>query len=503
MSAYATKIRYLNNVPLDSTYRNTIYFASADAQAAYFSGLASLQEENEITFIKDFSFEIASGYTYAQLEKCNYIMYQNSGSSKWYYGFVTNVEYVADYTTTITFEIDVIQTWLFECTLKECWIERQHSTTDVAGDNLLNENFDLGEYKYDNLGIPSIFTNNMQIGYSVAIGSDDMDVDNGVYGGIYSGLTLYEPVPVGIINDFLTQLQTDGQLDSLQNLFMFPAGLASDKNETPTPHEISFGKSWIALDGYVPKNKKMFTYPYVMFYVTDNEGTAANYRQEFFTDPDNATFEVVGAYSPNPAVIMYPTNYNGVAKNYNEKMIVSGYPQCAWSSDTYRAYLAQNAGKLINNTAMAVISAAAGAATGNPTAIAGSLGSVASTITSLRDASTMPDQARGTIDGSPLMAINAKGLQFFRAYIHADQARTIDDFWTMFGYPQNRVAIPNRTARSRFTYIKTNGCNIVGSVPYNHMDRIKSIYDAGITWWMSGNDIGNYSTNNAPISGGD
>ena len=34
-----TNVRILKNVPLDNTYRNTIYFSTASAQTAYFSTL--------------------------------------------------------------------------------------------------------------------------------------------------------------------------------------------------------------------------------------------------------------------------------------------------------------------------------------------------------------------------------------------------------------------------------------------------------------------------------
>lgn len=43
---------------------------------------------------------------------CNYLMFQNSGfGSKWFYAFITSVEYVNNAVTEITFEIDVMQTW--------------------------------------------------------------------------------------------------------------------------------------------------------------------------------------------------------------------------------------------------------------------------------------------------------------------------------------------------------------------------------------------------------
>lgn len=488
MSVFATRVRYLSNVPLDNSYANTIYFSDKNSQASYFSSLAVISEETEMTMIKDFNYVIASGYSYAQLQNVNYIMYQNSGiSDKWYYGFVTNIEYIADGTTNVTFEIDVLQTWHFDYTLKDCFIERQHSTTDEIGDNILAENLELGDYTYLSLGIPAGF-NDFKI-YAAYI-NDNYASDPQVYGNIYSGLVITEgDSNAGVFEDWLgNHLAT--YPDSVINIFMF-----SEPNEST----YSVDKQITNIDGYVPKNKKLFTYPYNMLYVTDNEGTSATFRFEFFNSQD-CQFQYTSILSPNPCVVMVPLNYNGLIQNVNEKMVIDNYPQCAWYSDTYQAYLAQNSTKITNNLVMGTIATAIGAATAQPTIAAGGLASIMSIMAQQADASVMPPQAKGQQNVNALFGIERKGTQFIRACIHADQAQSIDDFWTMYGYPMRKIGTPNRTARPNWTYIKTIGCNLTGGIPYNHIARIKQIYDNGITWWMNGANVGNYSLNNAPAS---
>lgn len=78
----------------------------------------------------------------------------------------------------------------------------------------------------------------------------------------------------------------------------------------------------------------------------------------------------------------------------------------------------------------------------------------------------------------------------------AEYARMIDDFFTMFGYVTKRNKIPNRNVRPHWTYTKTMGCTVTGSVPAPDMNKICSIYDNGITFWKKGSEVGNYSLDN-------
>src|SRR5699024_7281301 len=62
--------------------------------------------------------------------------------------------------STITFEIDPMQTWFEKASLKECFVEREHVNDDTFGKNLVPENLETGEYIYnDDMFLPAIVTN--------------------------------------------------------------------------------------------------------------------------------------------------------------------------------------------------------------------------------------------------------------------------------------------------------------------------------------------------------
>ena len=131
-----TNIKLLKECPLDNTYTNTLWFADKEKQTNYFLGLVkkhfyrcSYQRQS-----KSIRLEVR----YDDIYECNYLMYQNTGhGNKWFYAFITKIEYVNETTSEVFFEIDVMQTWMFDYTLKESFVEREHSETDNIGDNIV------------------------------------------------------------------------------------------------------------------------------------------------------------------------------------------------------------------------------------------------------------------------------------------------------------------------------------------------------------------------------
>ena len=74
----------------------------------------------------------------------------------------------------------------------------------------------------------------------------------------------------------------------------------------------------------------------------------------------------------------------------------------------------------------------------------------------------------------------------------------------MYGYATKEVMIPNITSRPHWNYIKTINANILPAnnscIPSDDLHRIRSVYDHGITFWHNGNEVGDYSFDNSPIS---
>ena len=96
------------------------------------------------------------------------------------------------------------------------------------------------------------------------------------------------------------------------------------------------------------------------------------------------------------------------------------------------------------------------------------------------------------------MANQIKGFQFFYAYIRAEFAQIIDNYFNVYGYATHRVKIPNRAIRPHWNYVKTQNVSLTGSVPADDMARLRQIYDNGVTFWRNGNEVGDYSLDNRP-----
>ncbi len=115
----------LNNVDLDPNYNYTIDFDNLQAQENYFDAKIS----NALSINDDYSYIVPNEpiKVYKNVDDLfgvNYLYYNNGG--KRYYAFITNKEYISATCTAITFKIDVYQTFMFDYSLDESFIEREH-----------------------------------------------------------------------------------------------------------------------------------------------------------------------------------------------------------------------------------------------------------------------------------------------------------------------------------------------------------------------------------------
>lgn len=499
-----TTIRLLKDVPLDNTYRNTIYFANVGNQTSYFSG------KTKYTFAAQSYQRVQKGTLRIgrkadDLYDCNYLMFQNSAyGNKWFYAFVTGVEYVNNETSEVSFEIDVMQTWHFDYNVKMSFVEREMSVSDKIGDNLVPENLEIGDYVYKDLGLTSLF-NLYQIVIAATFKEDLEDATGGMYGGVFSGLHYNVFSTWQSAASFIAKATKQNKANGIVSIFMLPVAFTSDFQSTmPEVFDIERDKQLSDIDGYVPKNNKLFTYPYNLLYVTNNEGNVANYAFEYFST-DKCNFNVSGAMCCTPECMLVPLNYKGVEKNYNEKLTIGNFPQCAYTVDTFKAWVAQNQNQLALNAINAIGQTAAGAAT--MYASGGTLGAgmtlsgvqqIGNLVAAVSDKSTLPPQARGGGGSIINMANQIKGFQFYYAHIRAEFARIIDDYFNAYGYATHRVKIPNRLWRPHWNYVKTVNVCLTGSVPADDMAKLRQIYDNGVTFWRNGDEVGNYALDNRP-----
>ena len=119
-----TNIKILK-VPLELSNKNQLTFSDKEEQFEYFDSLEKIELDSCNYQRKDnvimFPAHIDSIIEY------NYCMYQNSNySNKWFYAFITKMEYENNGTTKIYITTDVWQTWQFDLDFKESFVEREH-----------------------------------------------------------------------------------------------------------------------------------------------------------------------------------------------------------------------------------------------------------------------------------------------------------------------------------------------------------------------------------------
>ena len=498
-----TTIRLLKNCPLDTTYEHTIYFASESAQISYFQGLTKYTLTNQ-TYQRVQRGTMRVAYKAEDLYDCNYLMFQNSSfGSKWFYAFIKGVEYVNNVTSEITFELDVMQTWFFDYTLGQCFVEREHTSTDVIGEHTVPENLETGPYvttstghlKVSDLGVYILATETLEQPYWN---------EPGIVGGFpipcyWVSLSALSGFSVDVLKMILDLYASEGKAESIVAVFTAPYNMVSTRADIRTQ---TFACAPRTLN-YTPKNNKLYTYPYCC--LTANAlGQGVEMRYELFNG--TPTMKVRGGFGANMQVSCVPMGYAGQTENLEYSLSLKDFPICAWVTGYFQNWLAQNKASIAVNTvtsvANAVVGGVAAGMTGNAVGVAGAVvggvTSVANQLASVYQHSIIPDKMVGSANAADIMAVSGmSGFYTFCKAIKPEYAKIIDNFFTMYGYKVNTVKVPNRNVRPYWTYTKTHRCVVKGSVPCDDMKKIATIYDNGITFWKSGSNIGNYNLDNS------
>lgn len=513
--------------------QHQLNFASKTAQYNYFSSLPKKLniDEDDYSYIRQNSV-LRIGAHIDSLLEYNYVMYRNENySNKWFYAFIVNMEYLNDNCTAVTIKTDVWQTWGLDVTFRKCYVEREHVNSDVIGENTIPENFELGEFICNSRLHKSYADTNAQgfssntvvcfqvtkvVAGNVRFPESDKNIITGLPQGCHIFGQLLSDISTATITYVTGLYDNAGIGDAIVSIFLVPKGCCTwdtleDSNHNPwlVPKDsyqavtmdsvdLSINNT---LDGYTPKNKKLYTYPYNYLYVTNNAGADVTYKWEQFLQ--NAPyFTVTGAFEQGGSLMLEPVNskssdINAVWGAWNEGIPSGKLPTLSWTSDYYLNWQAVNGknveiqtGLMAFDFALGQASGLIGNAMGDPNAGAGSTGiatfasNVANTMQQVRQARMTPPQAKGnTNSGSLQFSANRCGWTFRKMSIRAEYARKIDDYWTAYGYQVNSYKVPNITGRQNWNYVKCIDVNILGNIPQQDMDEIKGLFNRGITIW--------------------
>ena len=159
-----TDVRLLADVPFHADYKNTRWFDTKSEQDNYFQNKRVIYSRNQCNFQRiEGSHVVAVDASIDQLWGANYLMFRNSMyNQKWFYAFITKLEYVQTKTTRVHFQIDVLQTWRFEMTFKPSFVVREHrplwNSDGTPVVNTLDEGLNYGT-DYDTVSVKRYIPN--------------------------------------------------------------------------------------------------------------------------------------------------------------------------------------------------------------------------------------------------------------------------------------------------------------------------------------------------------
>lgn len=555
-----TVVRLLSNVPLSLNETNQLWFDSVTAQTSYFSGKVA-RTFNEFTYQRKERNYIAVPINAELLYNCNYLMFQNSNyANKWFYAYITDIQYVNPNTAWVFYQIDPFQTWLEQIQFKQSFVEREHTTrysNGVPVINTIEEGLNYGtEYQivsdtaYKNYGdtvfilvtakdylhklpsglnrpfprnignVPQSFFNYIfpfsLTGYrawnykgSALLSWAEFYAkinSESSYNGKVVSLTLLDYVPLNVQVD-----NANANITNMDNVHLYNArddlGLVGSilyvEDGAFSESTIDCGNKYTNFPNYA--ESKLLMYPYSYTKVTDMRGNEFDIKNEYI-DGQNLKFSVRGSIAPQVKTAYEVVNYKKKT-NLLGGIINNNVSSMAIIDDYTAAYLQGNQNTLISGAAVNAVSAIAGTvgnlAAGNLVGVVGSgVGGINEIIqlnAKMKDIDNRPSNLRNQGNNYNFDFANRyTGVRVIKYTVTDEYQKTLTDYFKMFGYKINRVKLPNLHTRQSWNYVKTVDCTIVGNMPQDDLNSIKQMFNKGITLWHN-TDVGNYGLPNNEI----
>lgn len=517
MATPTTELRLLTGYRGD---RNNLYrFGSKTETENYILSLTKYTLNN-FTYLRG---EVAENsvrvpYNIGAVANVNYIAFRSAPyDNRWYFASVENIVAISPDLTEITYKIDTYQTYMWDINYKDCYIEREHTTTDEIGEHVIDENLDIGQV-YNNGAKNTLDIVDCLIIIASTKNKDGVDVKDllgggiGVYNEIPSqlGFFAFFDNQFSLVADFISSLDALGQGDAIYSIFFFPEECYQDLTGTPSIGGGQLLSRNLSQDiivpytrqtnlrGYVPRNKKLFTYPYNYVEVTNNNGGSNIYRFEDFFNTETINFGIRSNLSLSPTLMLFPFSYKEINNAYDESLILTNYPNATYVNDYFSNWLAQNAVTSASTLAGSVIGIGTSVATGNPIGAVAGVGAIVNQIGAFRNASIRPDTVKGMSAAGAGYGLKLQYFTILEKCLKPERAILIDKFFDKYGYKVVDNKVPNIDGRPYWNFVKCIETSIYGNIPTQALKDIRDVLEEGVTFWHT-IDIGEYSYENAPL----
>ena len=344
-----TQIHILQGVPLSKSYEHTVRYKNATEQ--YNGFIAYLKHTlNNYSYQRAGLGTIRVQLPYAQVYNCNYMMFKNTSyENRWFYAFITGASYLSNDVTEVYYTIDVMQTFAYDYQFKKCFIERAHESTDIIYDNTQPEGMELGpDYRINNWHTINLIDKDdskkkfLILATTTATGGK---VTCGVRSNTVMGLAYVECTGVDDVKRTVQLYIDNGFAANIVAIYT----LASEPSS-----QIEFTRKK-TLDGYTPKNMKLYSYPFSFIEMNNRIGDSIELKYENFnksnTDDkisslDNVfkfrSFNKLAPTIPDSRLFAMSYLNGGMIPAFGYSVGYSLFPQGAIADDSFKAWLAQN-----------------------------------------------------------------------------------------------------------------------------------------------------------------
>lgn len=417
-----TSVYLCENVPLDNDYKDTIYFASELSQSTYFKGKATHVYEAQMSYQR-VNHRVADPYgrpnprvphscrvdvVMDRIANCNYMFFYNridGMKEKVYYCFIEQINYINPNCSEIIYSIDVLQTYLFDVTINDSYVVREHcKDLQEDLDNIADEGFTVDDYVNRQTSGDITPFDNSKINIRIIIGkyvdgfrSDilhGMYHDNVILSGQLFGCGVIDYNESSIdelvrkVNFDLKMLNdSDVNIVAVVQYFNFDDYNPSDIAQRPYEKAIDTGISahWSA----EYKNLKCFKSPFTMYEMRTSDNEILSLKPELFLPfniDETLKVERIVSLTDTQEFLYSPYGYCNLsivsdasltgALYYNSIKASTGFT-IPFSTDTYARWYAQNRAKLATTeligTALLIAGGVSGASAAFQAAEAGTV----------------------------------------------------------------------------------------------------------------------------------
>lgn len=513
-----TTIKAYRGVPWDNTLQDVRLFDNAAQRDAFFQGLLLGQWNNCSVVSVGKAIRVQAYYN--NCLECNYLSFVNTQegtTSRTIYAYVTSVNYVNVNTVEFVYEVDWIQTYLFDFQFENCLVEREHVNDDTFGKYVLDERLDTGEYviqmqKEINY-TPAVMMNVLKNNYTATTSSN-----------LYQAGSTYI-VPLTDTTDLATIANLLSEYNAVpERITYFGMAVA----EMGTFLENSGESSFVAMDvvysngtfsnaigesGYAPKNNKLLTYPYRFIMADNYNGQSVQYRWEL-NNPvgtgeaiNHFEFKINGQAFPKPVMIIQPSAYRGALLTDDltqEGLTYDNFPMVPYATDAFKAWVSEYGISRVANQAASVA--------GSSLSMVGNIlsfnwGGVGQN--ALDMATTAINGAQeayshqlhsvqahgGTGEAGIHFGMGNVGFRITQYGITAQRAKEIDDYFTRYGYRVDAVKTPNIRGRQYVNYVKCGRGRVAGNVAVDAKLQMERALTQGVSFWHINNIGGDITSN--------